>query len=63
MKKSINYFVVLNDGATYSSLEGCRIVGIDSRNKPANQALDDEDIDTAFDCADVVAAIEVPVSK
>jgi hypothetical protein len=63
MKKSINYFVVLNDGETYSSLEGCRIVGIDSKNKSANQALDDEDIEAAFDCADFSAAIEVPVSK
>ena len=63
VNRSISYFVVLNDGETYSSLEGCKIVGIDSKNKAANQAFDDEDLETAFDCADFSAAIEVPVSK
>lgn len=35
--KCISYHVILNDGETYSSLEGCTIVGISSKNRVANE--------------------------
>lgn len=58
--KVINYYVVLNDGETFSSLEGCTIVGISSNNKAANRALDEEDMEAAFEHADFISPIEVP---
>jgi hypothetical protein len=60
MAKDINYYVILDDGETYSALEGCSIVGISSKNRAANEALEEEDMETVLDCPDSVSEIHVP---
>ena len=60
MAKAMNYYVILNDRETYSALEGCKIVGISSKNRAANEALEEEDMETVLDCADSVSEIHVP---
>ena len=49
----------LNDSDTYSSLDGCLLVGFSEANRRARQALYQEDFDTLFDRADVVESITV----
>ena len=58
-KKELSYYVFLNDGDTYSSLDGCLLVGFSETNRRARQALDQEDFETLFDHADVVESITV----
>lgn len=61
MAKKLSYYVILNDGETYSGLEGCTIVGIAARNRAALSALDEEEMEVVFERADFVAAIEAPM--
>jgi hypothetical protein len=60
MAKAINYYVILNDRETYSALEGCTIVGISPKNRAANEALEEEDMETVLDRADSVSEIHAP---
>lgn len=56
----LEYFVVLDDGETYSSLEGCVVVGIASANRRARRALEEEDFEALFERADLVEPVAVP---
>ncbi|MGK2849382.1 MAG: hypothetical protein ACSLFN_00485 [Candidatus Limnocylindrales bacterium] len=62
MSDELHYLVFLDDGETYSSLDGCLIIGIRSGNRDATDALDAEDFEEVFDLADVVLPIEEPTS-
>lgn len=57
MSNEIHYLVFLDDWETYSSLDGCVIVGIQSANHEANDAIDSEDFEAVMDLADVVLPI------
>lgn len=59
-QRDLTYYVFLDDGATYSGLGGCTIVGIRSSNRRAWRALDADDFEAFFDRADLVEPIPVP---
>lgn len=59
---SRQHFVVLDDGETYSGLDGAMIVGIDDDNAPAWQALDDGDMTALFELADLAVPVPEPPS-
>lgn len=59
-RPELEYFVILDDGQTYSGLDGCVVIGIDGANRRARRALEDEDFDALFESADLVEPIAVP---
>ncbi len=58
-ENEMSYSVFLDDRDTYSSLDGCLVVGFSETNRRARQALDQDEFNTLFDRADVVVPITV----
>lgn len=62
MTRDLHYIIVLRDGETWDSLEGCTIIGMSPGNERALGALDAEDIEGLFEVADVVVPLESPAA-
>lgn len=62
MIDDLRYLVFLNDGETYTEIEGCVLVGLRADNHQANDALEDEDFEVLFEAADIVTPIEPPTA-
>lgn len=56
----MEYYVFLNDGETYSGVEGATIVGVDETSKAVQHAFDIEDWDRLFRLAKVVVPVTAP---
>jgi hypothetical protein len=56
----MNYYVFLDDGETYSGLEGCVIIGIADGNEAAIEALNNDEFSEVRDLADSVTAVPKP---
>lgn len=56
----LDFYVFLDDGETWSSLDGATIVGLAKANEAAETALYDGDWDELFRLADLVVPVAPP---
>ena len=50
----MDWYVILNDGSTFTSIDGCKAVGVYELNEKAQEAADNGDGETLLKEADQV---------